>query len=66
MYSLVKPLLFALDPERAHAFSMAMLAYIPNCCFAALYRLSDLILRIELAWRLDSINLGLIWTFYRS
>ena len=35
MYSLVKPLLFALDPERAHAFSMAMLAYIPNCCFAA-------------------------------
>ena len=33
MYSLIRPLLFKLKEEQAHAFSLSALDYIPQCCF---------------------------------
>ncbi|MFT4059234.1 MAG: quinone-dependent dihydroorotate dehydrogenase [Legionella sp.] len=33
MYSVVRPLLFSMDAERAHSFSLAALHYLPQICF---------------------------------
>ncbi len=33
MYSLIRPLLFLLDPEQAHAVSLNLLKFIPRFCF---------------------------------
>jgi dihydroorotate dehydrogenase len=33
MYSMLRPLLFNMDPESAHAFSLSALHYIPQFCF---------------------------------
>lgn len=36
MYSLIRPFLFALPEETAHALSLKALQYAPSCCFSAL------------------------------
>lgn len=33
MYSMLRPLLFSMAPERAHAFSLSALHYLPSFCF---------------------------------
>lgn len=33
MYSIIRPLLFSLEAERAHALALSTLAYTPSCCF---------------------------------
>ncbi|WP_131780121.1 quinone-dependent dihydroorotate dehydrogenase [Legionella bozemanae] len=33
MYSMLRPLLFSMDPERAHTFSLSALHYVPKFCF---------------------------------
>lgn len=33
MYSMIRPLLFQLDPERAHTWALSALDCLPQCCF---------------------------------
>jgi dihydroorotate dehydrogenase len=33
MYSLIRPLLFRMDAEKAHSFSLSALHFVPQACF---------------------------------